>query len=247
MQKKGYVDGYATHAAFRDYAVREQWIFNLYQAQKLTADHAKRLLANIPGRAQHAVAEVDFCEQERVRHRVADMRAEAERSLSASLRPFRTFAQIDQWQVQYAQPLHRYKFLILEGPSQTGKTQLARSLCPQSQTVFEVNCAADSEPPLQGFNPIQFGLILFDEIRPATVVRQRKLFQASLAEVQLGCSSTNVYMYKVCTYKTRIVCCSNDWTAHLRALDPTSREWLVHNSVHVSVLEPCWLEEVVDS
>ena len=95
--------------------------------------------------------------------------------------------------------LHRYKFLILEGPSQTAKTQLARSLCSPSQRVFEVNCAADSEPPVQGFNPIQFGLIFLDEIRPATVVPQRKFFQATLAEVQLGCCVTHVYMYKVCT------------------------------------------------
>ena len=247
VQKKGYVNGYATHEAFRDYSVQVQWILNLYQAEKLTADHAKRLLINIPGRAQHAVAEVEFCEQARVRNSVADMRKEAERVLTAALRPFRTFPLIEEWRLQYSQVLHRYKFLILEGPSRTGKTQLARSLCPVSQRVFEVNCAADSEPPLQGFDPIQFGLILLDEIRPATVVRQRKLFQASLAEIQLGCSVTNVYMYKVCTYRTRMVCCSNDWTDHLRELDASSREWIAHNSFHVPVVEQCWMEEVVDS
>ena len=137
------------------------------------------------------------------------MRPEAERVLSAARRPCSTFPLIEEWRLQYTQVLHRYKCLSLDGPSQTAKRQLARSLWPPSQRVVEVNRVGDAEPPVHGFNPIQFGLILLDAIRPATVARQRKFFQATLAVVQLGCCVTNVYMYKVCTYRTRMVCCSN--------------------------------------
>ena len=241
VQKKGYVAGAASHTAFRDYGVQVQWIFNLYQASKISADYAKRLVSNIPGRAQHAVSEIDFCEGRRISAAVADLQAAAEATLRRSLLPFRHVPEVDVWQQQYQTDAHRYSFLVLEGPSCTGKTQFARSLCPSGKRVFEINCGADAEPALQGFNPIEYGLVLFDEVRPATVARQRKLFQAGLAEIQLGCSATNAYMYKVCVYKTRLVCCSNDWSQYLRELDASSRQWILNNSVHVPCMQPMWL------
>ena len=99
---------------------------------------------------------------------------------------------------------------------------------------------------MQGFNLVEFGLVLFDEVRPAVVANQRKLFQAGVSEIQLGCSATIIHMYKVCTYATRLVCCSNDWSMHLAALDSQSREWLAANSVHVWCMQPLW-DEPVDS
>ena len=239
-RKIGYVDGDASHAAYVDFAVQAQWIMNLYTAEKLTAEQTKTLLCRTPGRAQHLVAEVDFCEQQRVRAAVQKLRDEAQLALSASLKPFRTIAAVQEWQVQYADHRHRFKFLVLEGPSCTGKTQYARSLCPPGQRVFELNCAADQEPALQGFDPVQFGLVLFDECRPTTVAKQRKLFQAGIAEIQLGCSATNVHMYTVCMYRTRLVCCSNDWSTFLQAMPTSCREWVIQNSVHVMCLEPLW-------
>ena len=219
---------------------------SLYSAQKVTAEHAKRLLCEIPGRAQHLVAEITFCEQTRVQAAVDRARAEADAVLRASLRPFRSIAAVNAWQAQFAEHRHRYKFLILEGPSCTGKTQFARHLVPAGKRVFEINCAAEQEPPMQGFNLVEFGLVLFDEVRPAVVANQRKLFQAGVSEIQLGCSATNIHMYKVCTYATRLVCCSNDWSMHLAALDSQSQEWLAANSVHVWCMQPLW-DEPVDS
>ena len=239
-EKRGYVDGAASHRPFRDFAVQAQWVMNLYSAEKLTVEHTKRLLCQIPGRAQHLVGEVEFCEQERIRRAVAALRSEGEQALSRTLLPFRRIAAVDEWQLQYTDHRHRYTFLVLEGPSCTGKTQFARALCPADKQVFELNCASDQEPPLQGFNPVQHGLVLFDEIRPNAVARQRKLFQAGTAEIQLGCSATNVHMYSVCTYRTRLVCCSHDWSVFLDEMAPACREWVVLNSVHVWCTSPLW-------
>ena len=246
VQKRGYVQGEASHRSFRDFTVQSQWIMSLYSSEKVTAEHAKGLLCQIPGRAQHLVGEIDFCEQRRIRAAVDRIREEAQVVLRASLRPFKSIPAVDQWQAQFAEHRHRYKFLILEGPSCTGKTQFARHLVPAGKNVFEINCAADQEPPLQGFNLVEFGLVLFDEVRPSVVAKQRKLFQAGVSEVQLGCSATNVHMYKVCTYATRLVCCSNDWSVHLATLDSQSREWIIANSVHVWCCEPLF-DAPVDS
>ena len=245
-QKRGYVCGEASHRPFHDFAVQSQWIMNLYAAEKLTAERTRMLLCQTPGRAEHLVREVDFCEQERIRRQVAELRREAERALASTLLPFRSIPAVEEWQRQYTDHKHRYKFLVLEGPSCTGKTQFAKSLCPSGKRVLELNCASDQEPSMQGFNPIEFGLVLFDEVRPCVIARQRKLFQAGTAEIQLGCSATNVHMYTVCPYRTRLVCCSNDWTESLAELPASSREWVILNSVHVWCNEPLW-QEPVDS
>ena len=246
VEKKGWVQGASSHRAFRDFTVQTQWVMSLYTAEKITAVHAKRLLTQIPGRAQHLVGEIDFCEQSRVRAAVDRVREAAEVVLRSSLRPFKSIPAVDQWQEQFAEHRHRFKFLVLEGPSCTGKTQFARHLVPDGRKVFEINCAAEQEPALQGFNLVEFGLVLFDEVRPSVIAKQRKLFQAGVSEIQLGCSATNVHMYKVCTYRTRLVCCSNDWSVHLAALDSQSREWICQNSVHVWCMAPLW-EQPPDS
>ena len=83
-------------------------------------------------------------------------------------------------------------------------------------------------------------MVLFDEIVPTTVAAQRKLFQAAPAEIQFGCSSTNVYSYTVCLYKIKLILCTNTWNSAIQQLPHADAEWLQANSVHVHVDRPLW-------
>ena len=85
--------------------------------------------------------------------------------------------------------------------------------------------------------------MLFDEIRAGIVARQRKLFQACAAEVQLGCSATNCHSYTVFLYRVKLVLCSNGWAASMQELCEEDQAWLRENMVYVAAQEPLWYED----
>ena len=166
---------------------------------------------------------------------------EALAALAGQKHPFVVLPQVELWEAQYLELRHRYSFLVLEGPSRVGKTVYARSKCPAGQEVYEVNCAAGGEPDLRGYRYGKHGLILLDEVEAEAIARQRKLFQAGTALVQLGTSPTNIHVYSVFVHRVRIVCASNNWTASLQKLPEDDRNWISRNSFYVKCNEPLWL------
>ena len=72
--------------------------------------------------------------------------------------------------------------------------------------------------------------------------RTPKLFQAPLAPVSLGQSTTGCFAYDVWVYAKLLVVASNVWQSELSMLRKADHDWLVVNSVLVDVQEPLWLE-----
>ena len=109
--------------------------------------------------------------------------------------PLLLTARCEPWASQCQEPKMRYKFLILRGGSQSGKSTLAKSLGdifglgkPFIQTVQDAE-AAD----LKGFDRQQYGYILFDNINSMEfVLSQRALFQANCDVHQLAQSKTGI-------------------------------------------------------
>ena len=153
---------------------------------------------------------------------------------------FRTLPLVETWDAQYQDFKDRYQFLVLDGPSRMGKTAFGRSKCPKGQFVLEINCAAGGDPDLRSYRYGHHGLILLDEIEADVVARQRKLFQAGTALIQLGTSATNIHVYTVFVHRVRIVCASNNWAASTARLVEADREWIESNSVYVRCDEQLW-------
>lgn len=65
-------------------------------------------------------------------------------------RPFRTVAMVDEWNQQYDSALGRYRFLVLNGESQVGKTRFARSLVSDPDRVWYMD-VSDGVPDLRSF------------------------------------------------------------------------------------------------
>ena len=105
-----------------------------------------------------------------------------------------------------------------------------------------MNCASGAEPELRAYRLSKHDVILFDEIVASQVAEQRKLFQAQSAPVQLGCSATNCHSYGVFVWRKKMVLASNNWESSLAHLTAADREWVVANSIVLSVTEPMWQE-----
>ena len=155
--------------------------------------------------------------------------------LKASVKPFKRYIEIQQWQATFKKVHSRYRFLILEGSSCTGKTFYAKWMDGDPKYCYECNCAATEDPDLRSFDPLLHKTILFDEGTPKMVMRQKKLFQAPPGFVTIGNSATNCHAYTVMVSGTKMVVCSNEWTSKLNQMSDEDKAWLICNSVHVNV------------
>ena len=115
----------------------------------------------------------------------------------------------ETWLPQFQTIRPRYSFLVLDGPSRTGKTCYAKHITGNHSQVWELNCAGGSEPDLRGFDPCVHKAILFDEATPMMVLNQRRLFQSPPCMLDLGCSTTNGHNGQVFVSGVLMIICSN--------------------------------------
>lgn len=239
LEKKGTVFSEATKAPFTKFLVNPAWILSLVQASKLDIRPARELLVRCVNASRH-VKELEIHEQELEKAAVKEALEQAQILLTQSLKKQKFYEKAQCFLRQFEKPLHRYKFLVLSGPSKVGKTAFARSLCELGKEVLEVNCASGDEPNLRAYRLRIHGLILFDEIIAGQVAQQRKLFQAQSAPVQLGCSATNCHSYDVFVWRKRLVLASNNWHTSLASLGEADQEWIHANSIVLDVEEAMW-------
>ena len=240
--KRGQLWRATTREPYTQFLVNPSWIMNLMQAGKMSINNARDLLARC-GNASRWLRELDNTEAEEEKRAVREAMARAEELLRPGLSAFKRYTVVDEFQAQFGLALHRYKFLVLAGPSRLGKTVFARSLAPAGTETLEVNCAAGQEPDLRAYRLSRHGLILFDEIEAGQVVAQRKLFQACAAPVQLGCSATNCHSYEVFLWQKRLVLASNNWHTSVAGLPSEDRDWVNANSMILNVEAPMWSKE----
>ena len=107
------------------------------------------------------------------------------------------FPEVQAWLEPCAVFAHRYRCLVLQGPSRLGKTVVVRTLAPEGFEVLEPKCAAGTEPDLRAYRLTRHGLLLLDEIRADVVATQRELFQG--------------HSYTVFVHRKRMVLASNAW------------------------------------
>ena len=239
--KVGCIFSDSTRQPFTQFLVNPNWITNMVQGGKLTVERARSYLVRCVNSDKH-IMQLERYEAELERQAVAEAAAEAQRLLGGSLKEQKTYPKVTAFLNQFKKPRHRYKFLVLAGPSKMGKTAFARSLCEPGMEMLELNCASGAEPDLKAYRFRKHGLVLFDEIEAEQVAAQRKLFQAQATPVQLACSSTNCFSYEVFVWRKKLVLASNNWHSSMARLAEADREWIVANSILVDVNEPMWKE-----
>jgi hypothetical protein len=162
-------------------------------------------------------------------------RAIVQEALRGQVRQFIHVPQLSEFQDQFKTIRSRYKFLVVTGASQTGKTVWASHITGKTEEVFYVNCAQCPEPDLRGLT-VAHKVVLLDEASPSMILGQKLLIQGPPEWVGLGCSTTNCHAYKVFVSGIQFVVCSNKWTSEVAELKVhEDREWLEDNSIVVEI------------
>ena len=227
---------------FVDFMVKDTWITSLYSASKITAQVAEDCFLKCVVRAEMNVKQLRFVEAGKLDAIQRAERASVEFLVTARQRRFRDIDLVHAWSQQYSQLQDRYKFLVLDGPSQQGKTRFAASLVPCNK-LYYLDCSSCALPDLRGFRKSAHDLILFDELKAEAAIAIKKLLQASNDLCTLGSSPTNQHIYTVWAHATRMVIASNIWRTKLTMLQPADKDWLELNSFYVYVDSPLWVQD----
>ena len=219
------------------YRVRGQWLDDLWSHNKLGhatyVEYARRTRVGFAGRLQqaHAVQEHEKASA------LKTAQAAAAQALAPLQRPFRpdVLERLAPWRAQYAEPMPRYRFLVLFGGSRAGKSSLAKSLGTAFVQTVQNAAVAD----LRDYRREEHEVIIFDNVNAQSfVLDQRALFQANNDVHALGESRTGMYSYKVWLWRVPIIV-TVDTSAQWDSEEP----WVAANCFEVRLDGPCWAEE----
>ncbi len=163
-------------------------------------------------------------------------------ALAKKRRPFRRLKAVDEWIAEHREVQWRYRFLVLTGPSKTGKTQYALSLVAANRSL-ELNMASCDEPDLRQYSWDTHDLILLDECSAKTILAQKKLMQAGPCWLNMGNSKTNAYAYSVWLHAKLFVVCTNRWELELETLSAPDADWLQDNSLVIRIDSPLYVTD----
>jgi hypothetical protein len=238
------------------YCVRSEWAMAMWRQRKLSYAGCRAELVRARDRAWRYLQELD--KQEKAEHTLRCQVDEARAAREQPLRPFKPAVAAElEWLGQYARsrggapslhtvpaaslppapPLRRFKTLVYDGPSRTGKTERACHWWGSERSLV-VNAQDCLTPNLREFLSGRYETIIFDEGNWELLWRNRALLQASARPVCLSQSQCNESAYSVQVFGIPMVVTSNDFWAGCK--DPTAKDWVTKNTCYVAVAGPTW-------
>ena len=199
----------------QDFSVSSKNIMQLWQAGKMSHESCKEELVKSRGSGlQSCYAMVEFVESKE-KSVMSDVQIEVlGNQLRSKMLAFKSHPDVDDWKRQYDPhnfgKLVRYKILLLVGKSRSGKTQFAKSLFGNTQTMV-LNCQGlgTAIPSLREVNRAVHCCIVFDEVCEKQVLDNKVLFQAGIEKVALAQSRCGGFRYDIWPYGLAMILCSN--------------------------------------
>ena len=238
--KLGSVVRHGSIRRFRDFPVDPSWIFNMVESGKVAYEEAKAELVLCGKGLVRRLADLECWHKSRQEMLVKEMVATAQAASRRQLQPFPRWSLVDAWLKEVTKPLQtRKKFLVLQGPSRTGKTEFVRGLFSLG-SLLELNCANMKDICLASFDCLKHRAILWDEASASLVSSNRKVFQHPLCTVDLGHSPTGQHVRNYFLGNCCSIIATNKWYDDLEKLSAGDQEWLRANMVVVDVDQPLW-------
>ena len=219
-----------------------QFVMSMWQAHKITHDLAIKELYRT-----RACASQKFIEQVRsVQQHEKEQRDRAEwrelcKMLQKSLRPFIHHPIVEQWKAQFTAETYgvfrRFKFLVLRGDSQAGKTVFAENLWGEAKTiVLQCQGLGSDLPSIRDLDRADHKCIVFDEIHHSAVLNNKVLFQAGKNFMDLAQSKCGGFRYSLLPYQVALICCSNHFavTKEEGLEKDEDEDWLQKNALVVN-------------
>ena len=156
----------------KDLLVNPDWAFNLLQQGKVTSSTVRNVIIHCATNVPRLLANLEGYELA-LRERAEDEHMQSMRAtVSGAFRPFRRLPEVVLWLATFQRMVCRYKFLVLEGPSQLGKTQFAVSLADPGRTLI-IDCSGATEADLRRYRSDAVDTILFDEGKASIVLKSK--------------------------------------------------------------------------
>ena len=130
--------------------------------------------------------------------------------------------------------LHRFKTIVYDGGSQTGKTLRCQEWFPGKTLVSDCLNGRVTSPDIQEWCSGKFKAILFEEANWEMVIKNKLLFQNRGDEAVLQASPTMCNAYKVMLYGVPLMITSNNFFDGIQKVEDI--EYLMKNIVYIRVL-----------
>lgn len=239
--KRGQLFNDTSRPVHGEVLVSPEDILQLYRQGKMGPHDAKREFALCGRDVKRWRQQVDEREQALQEDRLRVHMVEVQQRLRAKDSPFKLYKVIIEWRGDFGEWGWRKKFLVLEGPSEYGKTHFGLAIDGPEKTL-EVNCARCVEPNLRELlqGPAGHTAVLLDEAKATMILGMKKLVQGPPALVGLASSGTNCHAYSVWVHNVKMIVCSNTWSREISELHAEDAWWLIDNSVHLTVDDRLW-------
>ena len=238
--------------------MKDFWITSLLSSQKISFETARTLYLQNVVRAEVNIRQTEFVERLTLDALAAREKELCDEAILKTEVEFISIPEVELRKKQYPHTLSRYRFLVLDGRSGTGKTRFAYSLSPPPtaelssltsktqvtqaeyrKTIYYADCSGGL-PDLRVFRRSLHKILVLDELHPKNAVVLKKIMQASNDDAIMGASPTMQHAYRVNSYKTMIVVTTNTWSSGLRGMPEADVDWLRINAFYVHVPGPLW-------
>ena len=267
VPKLGHLRHYTNWKMHEDFMVEQRWIHNWRRQRKFDHSTAKDQILEARGNSRHFIEEIEWVEDQ-LCTRLARKEMQIIRAMqAANFSRFKTYKKIEMFMAQFDPKTKgkktRFKFLVMEGLTRMGKSQLAMNLFGYKYTLV-VQCQGSNEPNLKEFRYGYHRAILMDEASWPLVVNNKLLFQCSAEGVTLAQSKCLQHAYWRCLFGVPLILCTNEWipkeslTEEARAergdesgeeeiaqdwvqqLRPRHINWINGNSYYLWIGQPVW-------
>ena len=224
---------------WRDYCPQGAWLRSLWNWHKLS--HERYLQLSVEFRSGHAARKREA--EEVIRDETESVEREektrARQAVYAALQQPQALTSIEETHTaQFKKDAVRYKALVYDGPSGTGKSVRAAQLYG-AEAAFIVDCQNASVPDLRGLSREKHSCLVLDEVPGvAFALANKRLLMSHIDGAKLGQSATQMYSYNVWWWKKPIILTSNKWRSSYEEASPEDKDWLDKNILYQPLSAP---------